>query len=154
MSILTNLAKRIVGAATPDWLGEFTNQIINEDFMKAFSGACALVICADGSIEDAEVTKVRDYIQTNLKELKGYDTGVIMSHFSRYCDAITCDANSGRARVYEALKEIKLDTQKSRLLVQICCRIGEADGSFGAQEKQIVKDICERLNVDCRDFGL
>lgn len=154
MAIWKNLAKRVVDSVTPDWVIAFANQVINEDFMKAFAGSCALVVCADGVIEDSEVDKVKNYIQTNLKELKGYDTGVIMSHFMQYCDAISCDMNEGRARVYEALKEIKHDTQLSKHLVQICCKIGEADGCFDAQEKQIVKDICEQLNVDYRNFNL
>ncbi len=153
MSMLKNVLNRAVGKITPQWLTGGISQLVHEDFMKAFSGACALIACADGKIDKAEEEKIRAYIR-NLKELKSFDSGTVMRHFSEYVDLLTCDFEMGQKKVYEALKEIKGNQDSARILVRACCSIGASDGNFDPDEKRVVQDICNQLNIDSREFNL
>lgn len=152
MSILKNLLNKVVDAAIPETWVDMGNRLINEDFMKAFTGCFALVVCADGVVEESETEKVREYIRTNLKFLKGYDVGRVMQQFNDYVNAVNCDFEEGRGRVYKVLQEIKGKTEASKTLIRICCKLAEAGGDFNEAEKNVIKEICEKLNVDYKEF--
>lgn len=152
MSILKNLLNKVVDAAVPQTWADMGNRLINEDYMKAFTGCFALVVCADGVVEESETEKVREYIRTNLKFLKGYDAGTVLQQFNDYVNAINCDIEEGRGRVYKILKEIKGKTEASKALIRICCNLAQAGSDFNEAEKNVIKEICERLNVDYREF--
>jgi len=149
MGLIKNLFNKAIDNITPQWL----IQLIDEDFMKAFAGATALIACADGKIDNSEEEKIRNYIR-NTKNLKGFDVETVMKHFKEYADAIMCDLQMGQEIIYKALDEIKDERDSAKLLIRACCAIGAADGNFDADERKVVKDICNRLNLDPRNFNL
>ena len=152
MSVWKNLLNRAVNSVVPEsWAAAFS-RLAHEDLMKAFTGCCALVVCADNVVEESEVDKVREYIRSNLKLLKGYDAGVVMRQFNEYVDITKCDPDEGRDSVYKVLQEIKTDAESCKTLVRICCKLGAAGSDFNEAEKQVIKGICEQLNVDFREF--
>jgi len=151
MSIFKNLLKRVINTVTPDWLTSEVDQIINEDFMKAFAGACALIACADGKIDSSEEAKILSFIK-NLRELKSFDSSTIMQHFREFANTLNCDPDMGREKIYTSLKEIKGDKKASKLLVRICCHIGAADGDFDSNEKQATIEICRQLGIEPNEF--
>lgn len=152
MSILKNLLNRAVDAVIPQAWADMGNRLINEDYMKAFAGRFALVVCADGVVEESETEKVRAYILTNLKFLKGYDVGMVMHQFNNYVDEINCEFEQGQERIYGVLQEIKGETEASKTLIRICCKLAEAGSDFNEAEKNVIKKICEKLSVDYREF--
>ncbi len=152
MSILKNLLNKVIDTAIPPKWADIGNRLINEDYMKAFTGCFALVVCADGVVEESETEKVREYIRTNLKFIKGYEIVTVMNQFTNYVNVINCDIEEGRGRVYKVLQEIKGKTEASKALIRICCNLAEAGGDFNEAEKNVIKEICEKLNVDYREF--
>ncbi|MTW22612.1 tellurite resistance TerB family protein [Allochromatium palmeri] len=159
MSILKNLANRTFDAVVPDAWASAWNRLVNEDFMRAFAGCCALVACADNVVEESEIEKVREYIKSNLKYLKGYEIAPVMKQFNDYVAAITCDPDEGRDEIYKALKEVKpgsslwgADQDSAKALVRVSCKLAASGSDFDENEKNAIKDICEQLNVDYREF--
>jgi len=151
MSMLKNVLNRAVGKITPQWLTGGISQLVHEDFMKAFSGACALIACADGKIDSSEEAKILSFIK-NLRELKSFDSSTIMQHFREFANTLNCDPDIGREKIYTSLKEIKGDKKASKLLVRICCHIGAADGDFDSNEKQATIEICRQLGIEPNEF--
>lgn len=152
MGILTTLKNSIVNN-----MPDFISRLVNESFMKAFAGSCALVIRADGEISESEKAKLNAYIRSlqNPKgELEGFDSETVIEYFEKYAYAIKCDKQLGQNQVYNALDEIKEDAEQSRLLIRICCELGKADGDFDIAEKKVVISICQKLGLSPSEFGL
>ncbi|WP_245722079.1 TerB family tellurite resistance protein [Nocardia crassostreae] len=64
------------------------------------------------------------------------------------------DPAFGRAYVMQQIAKATGKDTEARAVVQIGIMIGNADGSFDAHEVAAVKEACQVLHLDPREFGL
>lgn len=125
----------------------------NKDFLDAVVAGCALVAAADGKIDASEKQKMVEFIQRS-EELKIFDIKEVIQRFTLFTDGFEFDHSIGTGEAMKAIGKIKPNPEASRLLIQVFCTIGMADGSFDDNEKKVVKNICVELKLDPNEFQL
>ncbi len=117
----------------------------NASFMKATVAACVRVAAADGNIDSDEKAKTLGFIQRN-ELLKVFTPSDIIRAFNECTEHLEFDKTIGVGELNKQI--IKLQGKpEAALLVKVCCAVGEADGDFDANEKAVVKEIANILNV-------
>jgi len=124
----------------------------NKSLMEGTLAACALVANANGIIKPEEKRKMIGYIQRN-DALSVYDTSEVIKTFEKYIESFQFDLEIGKGECLKDIAKIK-KKEESQLLVRVCCSIGAADGDFDNDEKQVVREICNVLELECSQFGL
>lgn len=125
----------------------------NRSFLEATMAASALVAMADGEVKFSELSALDDLLES-VRELQVYGPHVATDLCRDYVDAIAADAESGKARVLEAVGRIAGDDEASRLVIQMCLVISRSDGEFSESEVDAVRDLCAALRLDPGDVGL
>lgn len=142
-----------------DWVKEQAGTLMdevkkfkNQDFLEAITAACALVAAADGNIDSSEKQKMTGYIQRS-EELKVFDNSKVIKAFNKFVDSLEFDQDIGKHDCLKAIKKVE-DGDAKEILVRVSCAIGAADGDFDDDEKAIVKEICQELNLSPSKFSL
>lgn len=125
----------------------------NKDFLDAVVAGCALVAAADGKIDASEKQKMVDFIGRS-DELKVFDIKEVIQRFTLFTDGFEFDHGIGTGEAMKTIAKIKSNAEASRLLIQVLCAVGMADGSFDENEKKVVKNICVELKLDTNEFQL
>jgi len=125
----------------------------NKAFLDAVVAGCALVAAADGKIDASEKQKMAGFIQRS-QELKVFDMREVIQQFNQTTDNFEFDFIIGKATALQTIGKIKHNEEASRLLVRVCCAIGLADGDFDDDEKAVVREICQELNLNPDEFDL
>lgn len=130
-------------------VGKFRNQ----EFMEAVVSGCALVAAADGDVSSEEKRKMAGFIQ-NSDELKVFDMSKVIAAFNTAVEKFEFDAEIGRAEALRTVSKISKKPEAARLLVRVCCAIGNADGKFDEGERAVCREICRELGLNPADFDL
>jgi tellurite resistance protein TerB len=125
----------------------------NREFMEACVAGCALVSVADGNINAAEKQKMMKFIQQS-DELKVFDTKDVIDYFNKINSSFDFDFDIGKAEALKVIGKLRAKPDAARLMVRVCCAIGNSDGSFDEKEKQAVRDICKDLDLPASDFPI
>ena len=125
----------------------------NRSFLNATMAASALVAMADGEVKFSEMSAL-DGLLENVHELQIYDPHIAVDLCRDYVDALTADAEAGKAKALETVGRIAGDDEAARLVIQMCLVISRSDGEFSESEVDAVRDLCAALWVDPRDIGL
>ncbi|SEI52199.1 tellurite resistance protein TerB [Azotobacter beijerinckii] len=125
----------------------------NREFMEAVVAGCALVAAADGDINSREKQKMIGFIQ-NSNELKVFDLQDVIKAFTDICLKFEFDAEIGRAEALRTVCKLRGKDDAARLLVRVCCAIGNSDGEFDESERAVCRTICAELGLSPDDFGL
>ncbi len=125
----------------------------NREFMEATVAGCALVASADGAINSSEKQKMVGFIQ-NSAELKVFDLKEVIQSFNDICGKFEFDAEIGQAEALRTIGRLKGKDDAARLLVRVCCAIGNSDGSFDESERRVCAQISQELGLSPSDFGL
>ena len=125
----------------------------NREFMEACVAGCALVSVADGSINSAEKQKMMKFIQQS-DELKIFDTKDVIDFFNKVTSNFDFDFEIGKAEALKVIGKLRTKPDAARLMVRVCCAIGNSDGSFDTKEKQAVREICNDLGISTEGFDL
>lgn len=125
----------------------------NREFMEACVAGCALVSVADGSVNAAEKQKMMKFIQQS-DELKVFDTKEVIDFFNKVNGNFDFDFEIGKAEALKVIGKLRSKPEAARLMIRVCCAIGNSDGSFDAKEKQAVREICNDLGIPADGFDL
>lgn len=134
-------------------LADEVSKFRNQEFMEAVVSGCALVAAADGNVSAEEKRKMAGYIQ-NSAELKVFDMSKVISAFNAAVEKFEFDAEIGHAEALRTIAKISKKPDAGRLLVRVCCAIGNADGSFDEKERAVCRTICRELGLSPADFDL
>jgi len=146
-----------------DWLKQntsaarerLTNEVTkfkNREFMEAVVAGCAIVAAADGSISSEEKRKMVGFMESS-DELKVFDMSAVIKAFKDTVGKFEFDQKVGEAEAMRSIAKVK-GKGAEKVLVQVCCAIGAADGDFDDDEKAAVKRICGELDLDPGEFDL
>lgn len=124
-------------------------RINNRDFLPAFASAMALIVAADGVIQDDEIQGVMDFVTTDptLAHWKLDD------RTKAFQEAINL-ANGG------AMKQVTLWGNVAKLngkpeapmLADLVLALANADGDFADSEKAVFDKICRRVGLDPKNY--
>ncbi|QDX95730.1 Tellurite resistance TerB [Brevibacillus laterosporus] len=134
-------------------LGEAVKKFKNKNFLEAIAAGCALVAAADGKIESSEKQKMVGYISRN-DELKVFKVSEVIDVFNKHTENFEFDHMVGKMEALKVIGAFKNNPEVARVIVSVCCAIGAADGDFDQQEKEVVREICQALNLNSADFQL
>jgi len=128
-------------------------QFANKDFMEAVAAGCAMIACADGTIDSSEKQKMVGYINLN-ESLKVFNLNDVLQRFNYYAQMFEFDFNVGKSEALKAIAKVKKNPDAARTCIAVCCAIGAADGNFDKDEKQLVKEMCSQLGLNSSEFQL
>ncbi|HEY9061757.1 MAG TPA: TerB family tellurite resistance protein [Pseudobacteroides sp.] len=128
-------------------------KIANKDFMEAVAAACALVASADGNISSEEKQKMIGFININ-DTLKVFKINDVIDRFNHYASHFDFDYNVGKIEAMKQVEKMKNKPSEARLLIAVCVSVGSSDGNFDKSEVAIVKEMCQRLSLDPKEFGI
>ena len=86
-------------------------------------------------------------------ELKVFDMSAVIKAFKDTVGKFEFDQKVGEAEAMRSIAKVK-GKGAEKVLVQVCCAIGAADGDFDDDEKAAVKRICGELDLDPGEFDL
>ncbi len=140
----------------PRWQAQLLakkNDLRGGSFRDASMGICALVAAADGTIDQTERRKVADFIAAD-QVLKNFPIDDLRARFEDNCNRLTSDPAFGRAYVLQQIGKAAGKPAEASAVIQIGIMVGNADGSFDQAELAAVRDACQTLQLNPRDFGL
>jgi tellurite resistance protein TerB len=125
----------------------------NKDFLEAVIAGCTLIAMADGAVTPPEKEALAHALKT-YPSLKIFEVAQVMNSFDKFLANFEFSPNIGRTDAFQAVQKIKAEPDAARLLIQLCCAIGTADGDFNPQEKEMVREICFKTGLDPKEFKL
>ena len=128
-------------------------QYQNKNFADATMAVCALVAAADGSIDANERKKTASFISSN-DTLAIFEVSQLQKTFNDFCDKLTTDFDFGKIDLLQVIAKLKKSPPQARAAIQVGIIIGNADGVFDDDEKQVVREICRSLGIDPSEFDL
>ncbi|MBH0780164.1 tellurite resistance TerB family protein [Nocardia bovistercoris] len=129
------------------------NDLRGGAFRDAAMGMCALVAAADGAIDPNERMRVAGLVGSE-PALGNFPADELRTLFEDNCARITADPAFGRAHVLQQIAKVANKPTEAEAVVQIGIMIGNADGNFDQAEVAAVREACQTLGLDPRQFGL
>ncbi len=128
-------------------------QFKNKKFADATMAVCALVAAADGNIDADERRKTASFISSN-DTLAVFDVSQLQKTFNEFCDKLTKDFDFGKIDLLQVISKLKKSPPQAQAAIRVGIIIGNADGIFDDDEKNVVREICQSLDIDPSDFDL
>ncbi len=129
------------------------SQFKNTEFANATMAICALVAAADGDIDSSEKQKTASFIMSN-ESLKIFQASDLLEKFNFYCDKLTQDFDFGKIECIQTISKLRKKEDQARAVIQIGIIIGGADGNFDPDEKKVVREACNSVNINPVEFDL
>jgi tellurite resistance protein TerB len=130
-----------------------TGQFKNKEFANGAMAMCALIAAADGSIDNAERTKVSGLITSN-EALKVFPPAELTQKFDFYASKLQSNFDFGKLEATQTIAKLKSKPDQARAVIQIGIIIGGADGFFDDYEKAAVREACHTLGIPPAEFDL
>lgn len=127
-------------------------KVKNQNFLEAVLAGAAMVAYADGKIQPSEKQKLIQFVQNN-ESLKVFDTDTVISLFNKFIERMEFDPMIGAGECLKTIEKLK-GKEDASLMIRVCCAIGAADGDFDENEKECVRLICRKLELDFSEFKL
>ena len=147
-----------------EWLKQRSSEVLanmktevakfkNKNFLEATVAGCVIVAHADGMVKPEEKQKMMGFLRTN-EALSVFDVNEAITIFEKYAKHFEFDYQIGQANALQAVAKLKGKEAEARLMVRVCCAIGASDGNFDEGEKTAVRNICNELGLNPKDFDL
>lgn len=120
---------------------------VNDDVLRAVSGAFAVVACSDGTLDESEIEIFLDMIK-DTRAFAKVDLGALEQHFRALGRAIEADFEAGRRRAFEEIALVKGYDKRTALVVSAAQIAILADSRLQAAEETALRQICEILGLD------
>lgn len=121
--------------------------------MDAVVAACALVSQADGWVTHDERRRMLDRMR-NSPTITFFGADDVLLMFEALHSRFERDLDDGEATAEVAVARLRGQPGPSRLLIETACSVGEADGGFDAEERDVILRLCKILDVDPSAYDL
>jgi tellurite resistance protein len=130
-------------------MGDAWTRTKNADFLPAFASAMALIVAADGKIEQSEIDGVMDFVN-NDDTLKAWNPDVRTKAFEEALET----ASKGIIRQAGLFGKIgKLSGKpEAETLCQLVVALAKADNDFAPAEKTMFDRICRTVGKDSKNY--
>ncbi len=129
------------------------SKVRNKTFLEGVVAGCVLVAHADGVVKSEEKQKMMGFLRSS-EVLSVFSADEVIATFEKFAKQFDFDHAIGEANALQAIGKLKSKETEARLMVRVCCAIGAADGDFDANEKAVVRKICQELGLNPKDFDL
>lgn len=141
----------IKASANSSWIGAGNawSRTKNSHFLPAFASAMALMVGADGKIEQEEIDGVMDFVN-NDPTLAAWNADVRTKAFEDALEA----ASKGimrQAGLFGKIAALK-GTPEAETLCQVVYALAHADGDFDAKEKVMFQRICKAIDKNADNY--
>lgn len=134
-------------------LSQKVAQYNNGPFLDATMALCAAVCYADGEFSADEKAKVLKFID-NCEYLACFDIAKRKEAFDFWFTKFAGDADFAKMDAMNCIGKMKGTGDQAEMLIKLGCVIGSADGDFDDQEKAVVAEACNKLQLTPSDFGV
>ncbi len=121
--------------------------------MEAVVAGCALVAYSDGWVSPEETLRMRRLI-LRFEPAKALGLSEILSLFEEVTLKFADDHETGEKDAFELVSRLIGRTRESRLLIDTCCGIADADGGLDAEERETILKLCTLLHITPEIHGL
>lgn len=114
--------------------------------MEAMVAACAIVAHADGTVSAEERRRVVQLMQA-LPDFAGFSREAVAAEFLRHEIAFAQDPSGARTDALEAIRSMRPNPTRIRMLLAACQHVLEADGVHHPAEYEALHDIGKTLGA-------
>lgn len=124
----------------------------NKDLMEATIGAALLVSAADGKIEDEEIVKLQEIVES-LPSLQhfGSEIGATIDRYSRMLKA---GFMLGKVQIMREIADCKHNDTEAEDVLVTAITIASADGEVEPQEADVIREVARKLGLNPTNYGL
>lgn len=125
------------------------NRVIDTSTFKRVVYAAYLIASADGDFDSDERQSLVKFMKRDFPD---FDTSDILTYIKE-CDAkLEFDKRMG---IQEIIDEIaRANTEDALMIMRVCAFIGEADGTYDADEKLMARSIALALGLPLANYNL
>jgi tellurite resistance protein TerB len=147
MSLFDRLQKGIQDlAATGE---EFFSKVTNQSQFTRIVKACYLIGMADGDFDQAEKEQVARFLHAKFPQFSLQDAISVIAD----CDGVVgFNAEMGKLELIGDVTKASGDDAEA--IIQIAIMIGKADGNFDDDEKALVQQLADGMEVNAGKYGL
>ena len=128
----------------------------DKDFLKALVAVCALAANADDEVDISERYKIEEIVAQE-PPLREFDAKKVAEIFDAYVDALRKEGESAKKILYNKVRRMADDQEKSQTLMCAAYLVIVADHEILDQEKLEFERLCAVLDLDSnqvwREFG-
>ncbi|MCP4353363.1 MAG: hypothetical protein GY795_48560 [Desulfobacterales bacterium] len=128
-------------------------KVRSKKFMEAAAAGCAMVVSANGHVKPEELAKLADFIRID-ESLKVFELQDVFETFENYVQDFEFDFRIGKEKALKAIDKIKKNSDEARMLLIACIAIGTADEELDEKEKEVIREICCKLELNPSEFDL
>ncbi len=128
-------------------------KVKSKKFMEATAAGCAMVVFANGHVKPEELAKLADFIRID-ESLKVFELQDVFETFDNYVQDFEFDFRIGKEKALRAVDKIKKNSDEAKMLLIACIAIGTADEELDEKEKDVIREICYKLELNPSEFDL
>lgn len=121
----------------------------NRPFLKAVLSGMALIIAADGKVEDAEVDDATEFVTTH-PALAAFDGKEKQELFSEYLTK--AQSKITQIELFGYVGALKSDAGAADTLLQLVIVIANSDDDFAESEQKMVGRIARTVGLKAEDY--
>lgn len=121
--------------------------------MEAVVAGCALVAYSDGWVSPEETLRMRRLI-LRFEPAKALGLTEILRLFEEITLKFADDHDAGEKDAFELVSRLVGRSHESKLLIDTCCGIADADGGLDAEERETILKLCALLQISPNAHGL
>lgn len=132
--------------------GKEAIEVRDQTFFRALCAGACLAALADGIVHPSELEILTRAVR-NVMEISGYAESEALAYFQVCVDAL-CTNPSNRSALLSSIQAIQGRIWQARRLMRVCLDLCQSDNEFLESERAELKDICETLSLNPRNYGL
>ena len=140
--------KKVKGAGAE--LAKKSVKAENKDLMEAMVCAAALIAYADGELEDEEVTKISQILDSSAA-LEAFGTEPAQ-FFDKQCAALEASYRMGRLTVMKEIEDVKGNKEEAEMVLIMAIEVAFADGEMEPDEDKELKVIASKLGLKLDEY--
>lgn len=135
--------------AARDELTKRASRFTNRAFLEGVLAAAALIVLADGKIDDCEIDGTIRFLDSH-PALAGWSSDEKATLFRDY--ATKAADPFAKIQLAGKISAQKSNPDAATTLIELALALAKADGDFAAAEKAVVVRICGYLNLDSAHY--
>lgn len=128
-------------------------KVQNKNLMEAIVAICMLVGMADGSVGDAEMSKI-DKLLTSNENLGAFKPSDIRQTMTRYKNVLEADFGVGQKKMIDEIAEISGNPDHCEEVFLNAMAVAKADGDIDEKERAVLAKVGGVLGTNLKEYEL
>lgn len=123
-----------------------------KDQLEAMVGACLLVSAADGKVDDGEVLKMNEILES-LPAVSHFGS-LIGETVDRFHKQLKAGFLIGKVQIMREIADCKHSETEAEDILVAAITVALGDGELDAKEQDILKEIAQKLGLSLAKYGI